>query len=94
MYALLLSSPALPQPVPPASSMQVRGEVLMWTSELVVVKQTDGTSVLFNMGKDAIVDASLKVGDRVEVRFTSDQHVISVRKLTTETEPIKEGSSP
>lgn len=59
----------------------------MITSELVVVKLTDGTNVLYQLGKDATVDSSLKVADRVEVQFTSDHHVVSVKKLTADAEP-------
>jgi hypothetical protein len=59
----------------------------MLTSELVVVRLPDGTSILFRLEQGAIVDSSLKVADRVEVRFTSDHHLISVKKLTMDTEP-------
>jgi hypothetical protein len=61
----------------------------MLTSELVVVKLTDGRSILFHLGKDAILDSSIKVADRVEVRFTPDHHVIAVKKLTVDTEPLQ-----
>jgi hypothetical protein len=61
----------------------------MLTSELVVVKLTDGRSILFHLGKDAILDSSVKVADRVEVRYTTDHHVISVKKLTMDAEPLQ-----
>jgi len=79
---LLLSTPALSQPDTAIPPTQVRGEVVMLTSELVVVKSTDGTSILIPLGKDAIVDASLKVGEQAEIVATPDRHVTSVKKLT------------
>lgn len=88
-YASLLSNPILLQSSVPATSTEVRGEVLMLTGELVVVKVTDGRSILFHLGKDAILDSSVKVADRVEVRFTNDHHVISVKKLTADAEPLQ-----
>jgi hypothetical protein len=48
----------------------------------VVVKSADGTSILIPLGKDTTVDASLKVGDHVEVVATPDRQVTSVKKLT------------
>jgi hypothetical protein len=82
MYVLLLSTPALSQSGPASPPTQVRGEVLMLTSDLVVVKSADGTSILIPLGKDTTVDASLKVGDHVEVVATPDRQVTSVKKLT------------
>lgn len=81
MYILFLSTPALSQSGPSAPATQVRGEVLMLTSELVVVKSADGTNILIPLGKDATVDSSLKVGDQVEVVATSDHQVTSVKRL-------------
>lgn len=78
---LLLSSPALSQSDPATPLSRVRGEVVMLTSELVVVKSTDGTSILIPLGKDSIVDASLKVGEQAEVVATPDRRVPSVKKL-------------
>jgi hypothetical protein len=81
IFVLLLSPPALPQSGPATSPTQVRGEVLMLTGELVVVKSAEGTSILIPLGKDTPLDSSLKVGDRVEVVVTSGNHVASVKKL-------------
>jgi hypothetical protein len=89
MSVLLLAPPALTQadfPRPPTSA-EVRGEVVMLTSELVVVALVDGTRSLFHLGKDATVDSSVKVTDRVELRVTPDNHVISVKKLAVELLP-------
>jgi|CXWL01.1.fsa_nt_gi hypothetical protein len=81
MCALLLSTPALSQPDSATPPAQVRGEVVMLTNELVVVKSTAGTSILIPLGKDSIVDASLKVGEQAEVVVIPDRHVTSVKKL-------------
>lgn len=82
MCFLLLSIPALSQPDSAIPPTQVRGEVVMLTSELVVVKSADGTNILIPLGKDTIVDASLKVGEQAEVVATPDRHVTLVKKLT------------
>jgi hypothetical protein len=84
MYVLLLSTPTLAQSGPASPPAQVRGEVLMLTNELIVVKSADGTSILIPLGKDTTVDASLKVGDHVEVVATPDRHVSSVKKVTSD----------
>jgi hypothetical protein len=89
LYVLLLPPSALSQSSSSPPLQHVHGEVLMLTSELAVVKLTDGTSVLYQLGKDATVDSSLKVADRVEVGFTSDHHVVLVKKLTGDTEPLR-----
>ncbi|MBU6432565.1 MAG: hypothetical protein KJS98_04540 [Nitrospirae bacterium] len=79
-----LPDPALSEAVPSTPPIQVRGEVQMLTSELVVVKSAEGTSILIPLGKDVPLDSSLKVGDRVEVVVTSGNHVTSVKKLTSD----------
>jgi len=81
MCLLLLSTPTLSQLDSAAPPLQVRGEVLMLTGELVVVKSADGTSILIPLGKDTTVDASLKVGDWVEIVARPDGQVTSVKKL-------------
>jgi hypothetical protein len=88
LCVLLLSTPALLQSSPSPPVKEVHGEVLMFTSELVVVKLADGVTILFRLEENTPVDSSLKIADRVEVRFTSDDHVISVKKLTTGSEPL------
>ena len=78
---VLLPVPTLSGAVSAPSPIQVRGEVQMLTSELVVVKSAEGTSILIPLGKDTPLDSSLKVDDRVEVVVTSGKHVVSVKKL-------------
>jgi hypothetical protein len=89
LCVLLLSTPALSQSSPSPPVKKIHGEVLMFTSELVVVKLADGVTILFRLEEDTPVDSSLKVTDRVEVRLTSDDRAISVKKLTTGSEPLR-----
>lgn len=79
--ALLAPALALPEPGPAKPPAQVRGEVLMLTTELIVVKSSDGMSILIPLEKEAAVDSTLKVGDRVEVSSAPDQRIISIKKL-------------
>lgn len=53
----------------------------MLTTELVVVKSADGTSILIPLGKGTAVDTSIKVGDWVEVVVMPDRQVVSVKKV-------------
>lgn len=78
---VLLPISASSEAVPATPPIQVRGEILMLTGELVVVKSAEGTSILIPLGKDSPLDSSLKVGDLVEVVVTSGNHVASVKKL-------------
>jgi len=50
-----------------APAAKMRGEILMLTSELMVVKSAEGTSVLIPLDKGTPLDPLLKVGDLVEV---------------------------
>jgi hypothetical protein len=81
MCLLLLSIPAQSQLDSATPLQQVRGEVVMLTTELVVVKSADGTSILIPLGKGTTVDTSIKVGDWVEVVAMPDRQIASVKKL-------------
>ncbi len=78
---ILLPAQAPSESVPAAPQTPVRGEIVLLTAELVVVKSADGTSILIPLGKHATVDRTLKTGDRVEVVVTEDQQVRSVNKI-------------
>lgn len=84
MCALFLLTPTLSQSDSAPPPTQVRGEVLMLTSELIVVKSAEGTSILIPLRKYTTVDASLKVGDQVEVVATQDQQASLVKKVTSD----------
>ncbi len=55
----------------------------MLTSELLVVRSADGTSILIPLGKDEVVETSIKVGDQVEVVVTSDHQVRLIKKVAS-----------
>lgn len=78
---MLLPVSALSEGVPSTLPTQIRGEGQMLTSELVVVKSAEGTSILLPLGKNTPLDSSLKVGDQVEVVVISGNHVAAVKKL-------------
>jgi hypothetical protein len=79
---LLAPHLVLPEPGPAKPSPQVRGEVMMLTNELVVVKSPEGTSILIPLEKDTPIDSTLKVGDQVEVSSGPDKRIISIKRLT------------
>lgn len=54
----------------------------MLTSELIVVKSADGTSILIPLDKHTSLDSTVSVGDRVEVSAAPDYRIISVKRLT------------
>lgn len=83
VFILLVSVPSRSQPEPAIPPTQVRGEVVMLTSELIVVRSADGTSILIPLGKDEVVETSIKVGDQVEVVVTSDHQVRLIKKVAS-----------
>ena len=62
----------------------VRGEVILLTAELVVVKSADGTSILIPLSKNAKLDPQLKVGDQAEVVVAQDHEASVLLKLSQE----------
>jgi hypothetical protein len=54
----------------------------MLTSELIVVKSADGTSILIPLDKHTALDSTVTVGDRVEVSAAPDYRIISAKRLT------------
>lgn len=79
---LLIPAAVLPEPGPPLSHVQTRGEVLMLTGELIVVKSPDGASILIPLDKNTALDSTVKVGDRVEVTAEPTSRIITVKRLT------------
>jgi ribosomal protein S1 len=69
---------------PGTNSQVLKGEVLMLTTDLVVVKGTEGTSTLVPLGKEATVDQTLKVGDHVEVRMRGTGEAETVTKAASQ----------
>jgi hypothetical protein len=56
----------------------------MLTSQLIVVRSADGTNILIPLGKDEVVDTSIKVGDQVEVVVTSENQVRLIQKVASD----------
>ena len=79
---LLIPAAVLPESGPSMPLIQTRGEVLMLTGELIVVKSADGTSILIPLDKHTTLDSTVKVGDRVEISAAPDYRIISVKRLT------------
>lgn len=78
---LLLPVPAPSEPAPAAAPAPVRGQIIMLTGELVVVKSADGTSILIPLAPTTKIDSALKPGDHVEVVVTPDRQLGSIRKI-------------
>lgn len=76
-------APAPPSNPPPASSgpQTVKGEVIMLTPELCVVKEPGGKSTLLSMGKDTVVSGGVKVGGKVEAQMTADGRAVSIKPI-------------
>jgi len=53
----------------------------MLTTDLIIVKLSDGISTLISLNKDTARDSTLTVGDRVEVILASSNQAASVKKL-------------
>jgi hypothetical protein len=83
MIVLLLPFPTPSEPNSTAPRTPVRGEIVMLTAQLLVVKSAEGTSILIPLGEHATVDRKLKTGDRVEVVMTRNQQFSSVRKIAS-----------
>lgn len=79
---LLIPAAALSESGPSVPRRQTRGEVLMLTGELIVVKSADGTSILIPLDKHTTLDSTVQVGDRVEISAAPDYRIISVKRLT------------
>lgn len=83
----LLPVSALSQPAAAVPPVPVRGEIIMLTADLVVVKSTEGTSILIPVGKDTKIDSLLKAGDWVEVAVSPDNQASSVKKMASDPPP-------
>jgi hypothetical protein len=65
---------------PAASSLQLlKGEVVMLSGEVCVVKDATGKSVLFKIDKGTEIDKSVKEGKTVEVSAAADGVALSIK---------------
>jgi len=71
---------------PPKTNVQtngsgvLQGRLLKIEGESYTVKDTVGKEVRVRVGKDSVVDARIKVGDKVDVQMGSDGHAVTVLK--------------
>jgi hypothetical protein len=69
------------QPPASAATQTVKGEVLMATPELCVVRDASGKSTLLTVGKDTAGAATVKVGDQVEAQMAPDGRALSIKAV-------------
>ena len=60
------------------SEQIVKGDVLMREGEFYIVKDTSGHEVRVHVNKETKVDGTVKVGDKIEARVTSEGHATSL----------------
>jgi len=74
-----LGSAAEEAQAPTATASQtVKGEVVMATEELIVVKELDGKGTLVKVDKDTKRNGVIKVGDKVMAQISQDGYARSV----------------
>ena len=74
-----LGSAAEEAQAPTATASQtVKGEVVMATEELIVVKELDGKGTLVKVDKDTKRNGVIKVGDKVMAQISQDGYAKSV----------------
>jgi hypothetical protein len=66
---MLFGTIAHSESVPLKQTSEVRGQVVMLTSEFIVVASQDGTNIHILLSADATMDHTVKTGDRVEIRI-------------------------
>lgn len=94
LLALLACSIAQAADGPGTNSQVLRGEVLMLTIDLVVVKDAEGATTLVPLVKGAKVDQAIKVGDHVEVRVTGTGEAETVTKSPAQPIPREPQPGP
>ena len=58
----------------------LKGEVVMLSGEVCVVRDATGKSVLFKVDKETKIDGSVKEGKTVEVSASSDGRALSIKE--------------
>ncbi len=62
-----------------ASPQLMKGEVIMLSGEVCVVKDATGKSVLFKIYKETKIDGAVKEGKVVEVAASADGVALSIK---------------
>ncbi len=65
-----------------SSPQSLKGEVVMLSGELCVVKDATGKSVLFKVDKETRIDGSVKEGKKVEVSASSDGRALAIKEIS------------
>ena len=75
------------------SEQVVRGDVLMREGEFYIVKDVTGHEVRLHVNKETKLDGTVKVGDKIEARVTSDGHAMSLTQQIPQngTTPVMPG---
>lgn len=60
------------------SGQIVRGDVLLTEGEFYIVKDVTGHEVRLRVNKETKLDGTVKVGDKIEARVTSEGHATSL----------------
>ncbi|MEW6544551.1 MAG: hypothetical protein AB1411_13200 [Nitrospirota bacterium] len=59
----------------------VRGEVMMISADVCVVKDASGKSQLLNLGKNAKIEGQVKEGARVEAQVDANGNAVSLKAV-------------
>ena len=82
MIPAVSANPTLPQKSQPQTngSGVLVGQLLKIEGEIYVVKDAGGKEVRVHVGKNAALDARIKVGDKIEAQMGADGHAVTVLK--------------
>lgn len=64
----------------PSSPQSMKGEVVMLSGEVCVVRDATGKSVLFKIDKGTKIDGSVKEGKKVEVSASADGRALVIKE--------------
>lgn len=65
-----------------SSPQSMKGEVVMLSEEVCVVRDATGKSVLFKIDKGTKIDGSVKEGKTVEVTASDDGRALSIKEVS------------
>jgi hypothetical protein len=66
----------------PAAASAVKGDVLYWEGEELIVKEISGREVRMHVNADTKIENApgrLKTGDKVEAMVTTEGHALSIK---------------
>ena|SRR5215831_2413322 len=78
---------------PPTEATEVKGDVLYWEDEELVVKEISGRQVRLRVTAETKIDGTsgrLKAGDKIAAQVNSDGRALSIKLQTPDTDvPLK-----